>query len=184
DPRPVSPKEPPGSPWGARLPGRNLRGCAAGSLSPRTRGMPAEARQRSGSEPELREPGMVGRPRALRPAELPVLLANGHVVHARLAPPHVALGVELPLLVAVGPEPVPGVVVVLVDEAHRDAVLVEGPQLLDEPVVDLPRPLATEEGDDLLAPLEELGAVSPPAFWGLGPCDAVRARGVPGITVG
>jgi hypothetical protein len=193
---------------GSRAPpaSRLAQGAPASRLSPRARGTPAEARearQRPGSvpapggrlhetvagadgisEPELCEPGMVRRSRALGPAKLPVLLADRHVVDARLAPSHVALAGELPLLVAMGPEPVPGVVVVLVDEADRDPVLAEGPELLDEPVVDLPGPLATEEGDDLLAALEELGAVPPPAVRGVGAGDSLRVAGVLGVLGG
>ena len=43
----------------------------------------------------------------------------------------------------------PLVVVPLVGEAHRDAVAAERPQLLDQPVVELLRPLAGQERDDL-----------------------------------
>ena len=59
--------------------------------------------------------------------------------------------VELPVLVAVGAEPVAAVVVPLVGEAHRDAVVGEGPELLDQPVVELARPLALQERDDRVA---------------------------------
>ena len=60
--------------------------------------------------------------------------------------------VELPVLVAVGAKPVPGVVVPLVGESHRDPVVVERPQLLDQPVVQLLGPLPGQERDDLSRP--------------------------------
>ena len=60
--------------------------------------------------------------------------------------------VELPVLVAVGAEPLAGVVVPLVGEAHGDAVVGEGPELLDQPVVELALPLAGQEGDDRSRP--------------------------------
>jgi len=64
---------------------------------------------------------------------------------------HETVGVEAPVLVAVGAEPVTAVVTVFVGEPHRDAVACEGPQFLDQAVVQLPGPLAGEEGLDLLA---------------------------------
>jgi hypothetical protein len=50
---------------------------------------------------------------------------------------------------------------VLVGEAHGDAIAAEGPEFLDEPVVELAVPLPRQEGDDLGASVEELAAVSP-----------------------
>ena len=73
-----------------------------------------------------------------------------YVVDASLAPSHQAVLVKLPLLVAVRAKPVVGVVVPLVLEANRDAVVVERPKLLDEPVIELFRPFALEEGDDAI----------------------------------
>src|SRR5215211_8418895 len=64
-------------------------------------------------------------------------------------------------VVEVAAPPLSARVVRFVLEAHRDAVSGEAPQLLHEPVVELPGPLALEERDDLLAPLEELVAVAP-----------------------
>ena len=48
------------------------------------------------------------------------------------------------------------VVVPLVREAYRDAVPGERPQFLDEPVVQLFRPLAREESDDFVSSVNEL----------------------------
>src|SRR3954469_24519141 len=93
--------------------------------------------------------------------DAPVALVDAHVVDARLAAAHVALVVELPLLVAVAAPPLPRGVVALVREAHRDPVAVERPQVLAQPVVELAlTPLALQEGDDLLASVEELAAVA------------------------
>jgi hypothetical protein len=39
----------------------------------------------------------------------------------------------------------------LIGKTHRDPVLTEAPQLLDESIVQLALPLAGEEGDDRLA---------------------------------
>src|SRR5206468_2600792 len=96
-----------------------------------------------------------------RPADPALALRNRHVVDARLPAPHVAIVVELPLLVAVGAPPAAALVVPLVLEADRDPVSAEGPQLLPQGVVELLRPLPAEEGDDLVAAVEELVAVAP-----------------------
>ena len=48
----------------------------------------------------------------------------------------------------------------LILEPDRDAVIRKAPQVLLEPVVELPSPLALEESDYLLASLEELLAVA------------------------
>src|ERR671916_2844332 len=52
-------------------------------------------------------------------------------------------------------------VAALVLEPHRDPVLGEAPQVLLQPVVELPLPLPGQEVPDRLAPLEELVAVAP-----------------------
>src|SRR5206468_10027684 len=76
------------------------------------------------------------------------------------APAHQAAGIKLPVLVAVGAEPVSRVVVPLVGETHRDAVLAECPDFLDEPVVELAAPLAAQELLDGRAPVQTLGTIA------------------------
>ena len=95
---------------------------------------------------------MVVRPAPERPAVLSVALGDRQVVDARDAPAHVALRIELPVLVAVRAEPVSRIVMPFVRKAHGDAVVVKRPQLLDEPVVELLAPLADQELLDGLAP--------------------------------
>ena len=72
---------------------------------------------------------------AERPVIETILLANRQVVDARVTMRHQAVLVELPVFVAVRTEPVAGVVMPFVGKAHRDAIAVERPQLLDQPVV-------------------------------------------------
>lgn len=67
---------------------------------------------------------------AERPMEFSVFGFDGLVVDARVAMRHQSLFVELPVLVAVAAKPVAGVVVPLVHKPHRDAIFVEGPELL------------------------------------------------------
>src|SRR4051794_26177648 len=94
---------------------------------------------------------------AQRPMELAIRLGDRQVVDAGKAPAHQTVFSELPVLVAVAAIPVARVVMPLVGEAHRDALAGAGPQLLDQAVVQLPGPLALQEGADLLAALGKLG---------------------------
>src|SRR5262245_53756883 len=114
----------------------------------------------SGRSLDVGDAGVVGRPGAgAGPEELPVLLADRHVVDARLAAEHQPALVELPQLVAVAAEPAARSVAPLVSEPHRDPVVGERPERLDQPVVLFALPLAGEEGADLVAAGQELAAV-------------------------
>src|SRR5262245_19422192 len=57
--------------------------------------------------------------------------------------------------------PVPRVVMPLISEPHSDAVAGERPQFLDEPIIQLPGPLASEESNNFVASVNELRTVSP-----------------------
>src|SRR5438477_12828792 len=102
---------------------------------------------------------MIGRARTRQPEEFALSRRDRHIVDARLAPAHQTVAVELPLLVAIGAEPVAAIVAPFILEAHRDAIVVERPKLLDQEVVDFLRPFAGEEGDDRRSALEEFSAV-------------------------
>src|SRR5215210_6683057 len=106
------------------------------------------------------------------------------VVYARVAAPHVPVFVELPVLIAVTAPPLTVLVVRLVLETHRDAVALVAPQLLDQPVVELPSPLAFQEGDYLLTTPEELVAVAPLGVFGVGLRDLFGVAGIPGVLGG
>ena len=84
-----------------------------------------------------------------RPMVFALGFANRQIIDAGEAPPHVTVFVEFPILIAVGAEPVAAVVTPLIGKAHGNAVLVPGPDLLDQPVLELARPFAREEADDL-----------------------------------
>src|SRR5215467_3145439 len=140
--------------------------------------MPAEL---STLQPAVAQARMVVGPPPKRPAEFPLRLRDRQIVDARETAPHQPLFVELPVLVAVAAEPGTRVVVPLVGEAHRDAVTGARPQLLDEPVVELARPLALEERAHLLAAHRELGAVPPVRVLGVDLHDPVGVAGVPGV---
>src|SRR4051794_13190461 len=80
------------------------------------------------------------------PVEAPVVLGDRHVVDARLPASRQAVVVELPVLIAVGAPPAAVRVVPFVLEAYGDAVAGERPEILAQDVVELPLPLANEEG--------------------------------------
>src|SRR5690606_2209978 len=106
--------------------------------------------------------------RSRRPVELALGLADGQVVDAGAAHSHQAVGIKLPVLVAVGAVPLPGIVAPLVSESHGDAVSGEGPQFLDQAVVEFLCPLAFEEGADRVASEQKLGTVAPLAVGRVG----------------
>src|SRR6516162_5495120 len=108
-------------------------------------------------------------------------LCDLDVVDAGLAPPHQALLVELPLLVAIGAMPPAARVVPFVLEAHRDAIAVERPEILDQAIVELGRPFALEEGYDRGPTLEKFRSVAPAAVLGIGERDAFGVARIPGI---
>src|SRR3954463_1400618 len=122
---------------------------------------------------------MVVRPAAQWPVLLAFVDRDRLVVDAGKAHPHQAVGTELPVLVAVRAVPVAGVVAPLVGKAHGQSVLVAGPQLLDETVIQLLVPLAGEELDDLWPPLRELGPIAPAAVDRVSHCHPLRVAAVP-----
>src|SRR5258707_15444101 len=115
------------------------------------------------------------------PVELAVRFFDGQIVDAGVAMMHDAVLVEFPVFVSVGAVPVAGVVVALVGEAHGDAGSVEGPEFLDEAIVEFATPFSGEELDDFFASIDEFGAVSPLAVYRVGEGDLFGIAGVPSI---
>ena len=103
------------------------------------------------------------------------------VVDGGVAAAHQTVFVELPQLVAVATPPLPLYVPALVLEPDRDAVPREAPEVLFEPVVQLPSPLARQEVPDGLPALEELVAVAPLGVLGVGEGDLLGITGVSGV---
>src|SRR5229473_353912 len=89
---------------------------------------------------------------------------------------------ELPVFIAIGPEPVARVIMPLIREAHRDTSVMKGPELFDEAVVQFFGPFALEELHNGLAPYQELAAVPPRAVQGIGQRDPCGVAGVPGVS--
>src|SRR5579875_1742287 len=112
------------------------------------------------SKPQFGQARVVGgaRPRPV-PVKLPIRSADRHVIDAGMPLAHQAVRVEGPVLIAVGSEPGARLVVPLIGEADRDAIVGEGPKLLDQPVLKLMHPFLLQESDDRRTALEELTAV-------------------------
>src|SRR3974390_2961136 len=85
---------------------------------------------------------------AKRPVIFPLTLPDRKVVYAGNAPAHEAVLIELPVLVAVAAKPASAIVMPFVGETHCNAVLAEGPDFLDQAVVQLSVPLARQERFD------------------------------------
>src|ERR1035441_9857791 len=71
-------------------------------------------------------------------------------------------------------EPLPAVVAPLIGKAHRNPVLPTTPDSLDQAVVELPLPYASEKRLDSFAALQKLDAVSPSTVWGIGDRKSTR----------
>src|SRR5882672_4063363 len=132
-------------------------------------------------QPQRAQARMIVRAASRRPVILAVGSRDRQIVDAGNAHPHQARLVELPVFVAVRTIVLATVVVPFVRETHCDAVPVEGPHLLDEAVVQLPGPLASQERDNLAAPLEELRAVAPATVFRISQRDGFGIAGVPGV---
>ena len=81
--------------------------------------------------------------------ELPIGFDDRQVGNACDAALHKPVFVQLPILVPVRTEPVSITVVTFLGEAHCDSVVRKGPEFLDQPIVELPLPLAGQEGFNL-----------------------------------
>src|SRR5438046_9316579 len=95
------------------------------------------------------------------PMILAVRFLDRQVVNGGKPKSHQAIAIKLPVLVAIGTEPIPRVIVPSVGEPHGDAVCVVSPKLLDQPVVEFFGPLAFQTLNDLVSSSRELGAASP-----------------------
>ena len=80
-----------------------------------------------------------------------------------------------------GAKPVAGVIVPFTDETNRNAIFRERSQLFDQPILELLRPFARRERDDLGAAMNEFRAVCllrdflPPE------CPNLKACGLPTV---
>src|ERR1700730_17194834 len=118
---------------------------------------------------------------AKRPVIFAFAVFDRKIIDARDAQAHQAMLVEFPVLVAIAAEPVPAVIMPFIGKADRDVVRIEGPDLLDQPVLELAIPLFRQKCLDRLASLEEFGAVAATTVGAVGERDARRIARVPGV---
>jgi inactivated superfamily I helicase len=96
---------------------------------------------------------VIVRAAAQGPVVLPLVFGDWHIVNAGDSALHQAIGIELPVLVAITTKPIEAVIMPLIGEAHCDAVLTKGPNLFDQPIAELAVLFAREERDDGLTAL-------------------------------
>src|SRR5437867_3208453 len=101
------------------------------------------------------------RPWTKWPVILAVRFLDRQVVNGGKPKSHQAVVIKIPVLVAIGTEPIPGVIMPFVGEPHGDTVCVVSPKLFDQPVVKFFSPLAFQKLNDLGPSSWELGTVSP-----------------------
>src|SRR5207302_7564222 len=131
------------------------------------------------SKSEFAQPRVIVGPPAERPMVLPLAFPDRQIVDAGDAQAHQTALVEFPVFVAVAAKPVAAVVVPLIGETHGDAVVAEGPDFLDQAIVELALPLARQKLFDRLAALQQFRAVPPSAVARIGERDTLRIAAVP-----
>src|ERR1700689_3860216 len=106
-------------------------------------------------EPEVAQAGMIVGATAERPMIKAVLLLDRQIVDARGAHPHQTVLVELPVLIAVAAEPASRIRAPFGGEGNGDPVLMKGPEFLDQPIVELAVPFASQKRLDRGPALKE-----------------------------
>lgn len=115
------------------------------------------------------------------PNDTCALPPDRQIVDRSRTPLHQPVIGELPVFVAIGAKPVPCIVMPLVSEAHRDSVGCEGPELLDEAIVELLRPLASQEADDFLPTADEIRPIAPVAIRSINHRNELQIAGIPSV---
>src|SRR5438105_7045856 len=110
--------------------------------------MGANCRTKLHLEIKIAQARMIVRPAAKRPVILAFRLGDRQIIDAGDAPPHQAVLVEVPVLIAVAAEPVAAVIAPFIGEADGNSIVPEGPQLLDEAVIELAIPFSPEKRFD------------------------------------
>jgi len=122
---------------------------------------------------------MVGGARPLWPVIFALALGNRQIVDAGEASAHQAVLVELPVLIAVGAEPLAAIVMPFIGKAYRNPVVGKRPYFFDQPIVEFARPFALQELHNLIASLSKLDPVPPLAVKRIRLSDALGIARVP-----
>src|SRR5215472_8084957 len=134
-----------------------------------------------GLEAQVGKAQVIVRPPPQRPMVFPVGFIDRQIVDRSETPLHHAGRIEFPVLVSVRAEPIAAVVMPFISKPHGDAIVVEGPEFFDQPVIELLVPFACEKGDDFGPPVDEFRAVSPPAILGISQSNPLRVPAVPAV---
>lgn len=124
---------------------------------------------------------MICRARAQGPEKEPFLGRNAHIVDACFPPPHQPSFVKFPLFIPMASEPVAAVVMPLIGKSNRNAIDVECPQRLDQPVFELALPFPLQKSFNHRAAGEELRSISPTTVGCVCLSDAHWIPAVPGV---
>ena len=111
--------------------------------------------------------------------ELPFNLGDPEFIDACVPRMHQPFEVELPIFVAVGPEPIARAIVILVRKPDGNPVVQKCPDFFDESVVEFSGPLPCKQCDNLLTPIGELGSISPARIYGVRKGDLFWVSAVP-----
>ena len=98
--------------------------------------------QTSLSKSQFAKAGIFLWPSAFGPEKFPIRFMNRQIVDAGKTPPHQTGFIELPVFVAIGAEPVVGIIMPLIGKPDGNSMTVESPQFFDKPVVQFPDPFA------------------------------------------
>jgi hypothetical protein len=113
--------------------------------------------------------------------ELPFNLGDPEFIDACVPRMHQPLRVEFPIFVAVGPEPIARVLVILVGKPDGNPVVQKRPDFFDQSVFQFSGPFPRKQRNDFLTPVRELGSISPPRIYGVCKGDLFRVSAVPAV---
>src|ERR1700730_12203307 len=116
-----------------------------------------------------------------RPVIFTVRFFDRKIIDARQPQTHQTIFIKFPILIAIRAEPVSGIIVRLVSEAHGNAIAVKRPKLFDPPILQFFSPLARKNSDDLLPSNYKLGTVSPAGVYSVGERQFFRVTRIPTI---
>src|SRR6202140_3913353 len=101
-------------------------------------------------EAKIAQSRMIIRTAPWCPVILALRLLDWQIVDGSKPQAHQPILIELPILIAIRAEPIPGVIVPFIGKTHGDMVSLERPKLFDQPIVQLFRPFASEKRGDFL----------------------------------
>jgi hypothetical protein len=124
---------------------------------------------------------MIVRPAPQWPVVFPLGLADRGVINAGDAEAHETVLVKFPILIAIGAEPVSGIIVPFVGKSHGDTIFAEGPKLLDQAIAQFLVPFAGQELHDRVASLQKFRAIAPYAVRRVGESHPLGIACVPTV---